>query len=338
MEKVTLQDIADVIGVSKNTVSKALRGSDGVSAEVKNKILDTAIRMGYKKIKDLPNKIINVTVLCREDFLVESTFWSNVLFGIENSTRNNNLKLSITAIDVEGEENLNIPQTITKETTNGIIIVGTLNDKFIKKVEATKIPFVIVDHYSEEIECDYINSANENGIYKALKYFYENGHKKIGFIGNNEWAYSFKQRYYSYVRYMKEFNLSIDSEYVWLDINLKGTDFFKDVEYFKRKISLTDDFPTAWICANDKIALVFIRSLVEMDINVPDRVSVIGFDNIEIGALSYPALTTVNIPKQALGEKAVQQLIYRMNDPERPYEDIRLSTNLVIRDSVKKVI
>ncbi|WP_231968900.1 hypothetical protein [Thermoanaerobacterium sp. RBIITD] len=77
--------------------------------------------MGYKKIKDLSNKIINVPVLCCEDFLVESTFWSNVLFGIEKSTRNNNLKLSITAVDVKGEENLNMPQTIIKETTKGII-------------------------------------------------------------------------------------------------------------------------------------------------------------------------------------------------------------------------
>ncbi|WP_434577507.1 LacI family DNA-binding transcriptional regulator [Thermoanaerobacterium thermosaccharolyticum] len=338
MKKVTLQDIAEVIGVSKNTVSKALRGAEGVSAEMRSRILETAMKMGYKKIKDIPNKILNVTILCRADFLIESTFWSNVLYGIESAARNNNLKLSITGIDVEGEENLSIPSTITKDTTNGIIIVGTLNDEFIKKVKATKIPFVVVDHYSNAIDCDYINTANENGIYKAVKYLYDNGHRKIGFIGNNEWAFSFRQRYYSYVRSMEELGMYVDNDYVWLDINLKGAEFFRDPEYFKRKISITEDFPTAWVCANDKIALAFMRSLEDMGVKVPEEVSVVGFDNIEMSAYSHPGLTTIDIPKSSLGEKAVNQLLYRMNNPEKPYEDIKLYTELIIRSSVKEII
>lgn len=337
MKKVTLQDIAEVIGVSKNTVSKALRGAEGVSAEMRNRILETAMKMGYKKIKDIPNKILNVTILCREDFLVESTFWSNVLYGIENAARNNNLKLSITGIDEEGEENLSIPSTITKDTTNGIIIVGTLNDEFIKKIKATKIPFVAVDYYSNGIDCDYINTANENGMYKAVKYLYDNGHRKIGFIGNNEWAFSFRERYYAYVRTMEDLDLSIDEDYVWLDINLKGAEFFKDPDYFKRKITVAEKFPTGWVCANDKIALAFMRSLEDLGVKVPDDVSIVGFDNIEMSAYSHPALTTVDIPKSSLGEKAVNQLLYRMNNLDKPYEDIRLYTKLVVRNSVKSI-
>lgn len=336
MGKVTLQDIAEVVGVSKNTVSKALRGLDGVSDEVRKKILSTATKMGYQ-IKN-SHKMLNVAVLCREDFLVESTFWANVLLGIQNAARSNNIALSVTAVDIEGEENLDIPSTINKDLTNGIVIVGTLNNKFIKKIKDLEIPLVIVDHYSEEINSDYINSANEKGIYDAINYLIQNGHKKIGFIGNNEWSYSFKKRYQAYIMYMEEFKIQIDDKFVWLDINLKGPNFLEDMDYFKKKINVNDtDFPTAWICANDKIALAFMRSLSELNIKVPEDVSVIGFDNIEMGSISYPPLTTINVPKQQLGVKAIQQLVYRINNPEKIYEDIRLNTNLIVRGSVKKI-
>ncbi|WP_083761115.1 substrate-binding domain-containing protein [Thermoanaerobacter italicus] len=62
-----------------------------------------------------------------------------------------------------------------------------------------------------------------------------------------------------------------------------------------------------------------------------------GFDNIEMGAISYPPLTTINVPKQQLGVKAIQQLVCRINNPEKIYEDIRLNTNLIVRGSVKKL-
>ncbi|AEM77888.1 substrate-binding domain-containing protein [Thermoanaerobacter wiegelii] len=185
---------------------------------------------------------------------------------------------------------------------------------------------------------DYINSANEKGVYDAINYLIQNGHKKIGFIGNNEWSYSFKKRYQAYIMYMEEFKIQIDEKFVWLDINLKGPNFLEDMDYFKKKIDVNDtDFPTAWICANDKIALAFMRSLSELNIKVPEDVSVIGFDNIDISTISYPALTTINVPKQQLGVKAIQQLLYRLESPTKIYEDIKLSTNLVIRNSVKSI-
>nr|AGA35558.1 ManR [Caldanaerobius polysaccharolyticus] len=337
MGRVRLEDIAAVVGVSKNTVSKALRGAGGVSAEMREKIRETALKMGYRRVRDLDKEVENITVLCRESFFGEPTFWSSILYGIENSARNRNIKLSVTAVDAEDEENLNIPYAINKETTNGIIIVGTLNDGFIKKIKALGIPIVVIDHYSEEIQCDYINSANKKGIYEALKYLYKSGHRKIGFIGNNEWAYSFRERYESFIYYAKKFNIEVDEDYIWLDISLKRTDFIEDTDYFKRKIKYSEKFPSAWICSNDKIALAFIKSLMDLGISVPDKVSVIGFDDIEIARISHPRLTTLNVPKQAMGERAVSQLLFRISNEDKPYEYIELNTSLIVRDSTKGV-
>jgi LacI family transcriptional regulator len=331
---IRLEDIARVVGVSKNTVSKALRNADGVSDEVRSKIIDTATEMGYKRV--ISKEINNVTVLCREDFFREPTFWPNILYGIEKAARSRNIKLSTTAIDIKTEEEQIIPYTVDGKIIDGVIIVGTLNNGFIKKIKATDIPLVVVDHYSEEIQCDYVNTANKRGIYQALKYLYKNGHKKIGFIGNNEWAYSFRSRYEAFIYYMKLLDLELDNDYIWLDIKLKEVDFVDNMMYFKEKIKYNDDFPTAWICSNDKIAFAFIKGLRDIGINVPREVSVIGFDNIEIAGIFHPALTTVNVHKRAMGEKALDQLLFRISNKNEPYEFIEIDTNLVVRDSTKK--
>jgi LacI family transcriptional regulator len=130
---IRLEDIARVVGVSKNTVSKALRNADGVSDEVRSKIIDTAIEMGYKRV--INKEINNVTVLCREDFFREPTFWPNILYGIEKAARSRNIKLSTTAIDIKTEEEQIIPYTVDEKIADGVIVVGTLNNEFIKKLK-----------------------------------------------------------------------------------------------------------------------------------------------------------------------------------------------------------
>jgi DNA-binding LacI/PurR family transcriptional regulator len=135
---------------------------------------------------------------------------------------------------------------------------------------------------------------------------------------------------------MKLSDLELDNDYIWLDIKLKEVDFANNMMYFKEKIKYNDDFPTAWVCSNDKIAFAFIKGLRDIGINVPREVSVIGFDNIEIAGIFHPALTTVNVHKRAMGEKALDQLLFRISNKNEPYEFIEIDTNLVVRDSTEK--
>ncbi|WP_291957483.1 LacI family DNA-binding transcriptional regulator [Mahella sp.] len=108
-----MEDIAMAVGVSKNTASKALRNAEGVSDETRKKIIDTAIKMGYKRV--ITREINNVTVLCREEFFREPTFWPNILYGIERAARSRNIKLSTTAIDIKTEKEQIIPSGVKHE-------------------------------------------------------------------------------------------------------------------------------------------------------------------------------------------------------------------------------
>ena len=332
MSKVTLEDISAVLDVSKNTVSKALRGAPGVSEELREKIVKLATDMGYKKVLQNKKTINKITIICRQSFFADVTFWPQVFYGIGHYANKKNIKLSIENIDETKEDKSETFSSITSHPSDGYIIVGTISDVLLKRIKETNIPVVVVDHFSENIECDYINSSSKTGIYKAIKYLRQNNHKNIGFINNSISAYSFIERYEAYLKYMKEFNLTVSNDFLWLDA------VYIETEYYKNKINSTKklkNFPTAWVCVNDTTAITFINALYEMGIKVPDDVSVIGFDNIS--ELLNPGLTTIDVPKQAMGEKALEQLIYRAENSQVPYTNIILSTQLVERNSVKKL-
>ncbi|MBZ9685700.1 LacI family DNA-binding transcriptional regulator [Clostridium estertheticum] len=333
MSKITLENISQTLGISKNTVSKALRGAPGVSDELRHRIIHLASEIGYTKIVQSPGSSLNnITVIGRKCFLAEVTFWPKVLYGITHYASERDIKISITNIDETKEDNPSTLSSIISHSSDGYIIIGTISDLLLKKIVATKVPTVVVDHLSNEVDCDYINSSNKNGIYKAVKHLYQTNHRNIGFIGNSYYASSFEERYRAYLEYMKGFSLPVLSEFVWLD-----AEYF-DTQYYKNKIDLYKthkSFPTAWVCVNDKTALTFMNALMALGIKVPDDMSIVGFDDIP--GFSYPGLTTIEVPKQSLGEKAVEQILYRAQNPEAPYVNIVLITQLIHRGTVKSL-
>jgi LacI family transcriptional regulator len=177
-------------------------------------------------------------------------------------------------------------------------------------------------------------SANRQGIYKALSYLIENNHKKIGFIGNINWRYSYQERFDAFCYYMKKFNLPINNDFVWLDSD------YNDLSYFRKKIKQfypSEDTVTAWVCVNDVMAIDIINTLKEAGYKVPDDFSVIGFDN----TASYPgaqALTTLGVQVKALGQRAIEQLMCRIEFPDKAFEILSIDTKLLIRDSVKMLL
>ncbi len=333
MSKITLEDISTALDISKNTVSKALRGAPGVSDELRKKIIDLASEMGYKKAARPSGKSLNnITIIGRKTFFAEVTFWPHVFYGITHYAGDKDIKISIVNVDETKEDKPDTFSSIISHESDGYIIVGTISDLLLKKIKATNIPIVVVDHFSEEIDCDYINSSNKIGIYKVIKHLYQNNHKRIGFIGNSISAYSFVERYEAYLKYMQEFSLPVLSDYIWLDAEYLNT------EYYKNKIALlgkSQNFPTAWVCVNDNTALTFMNALIEMGIKVPADISITGFDNIS--NLLYSSLTTIEVPKQSMGERAVEQLLFRAENPDAPYTNIVLHTNLIQRSSVKTI-
>jgi DNA-binding LacI/PurR family transcriptional regulator len=217
---------------------------------------------------------------------------------------------------------------------DGILVIGGIPEAQFKRIHELGIPMVAIDHYCDHIACDYINSANEYSMIKAVDFLTEHGHKKIGFI-NNETApynYSLMRRYQGYVRRMEQAGLTVDPIFVWPDST------YADNDYLRRQMDVLTahgDRPTAWVCVNDLTAYNFCSVLMERGLRVPDDVSVIGNDNIQ-GAF-HTRLTTLEVPKYTMGSSALRKLMNRIHHPDEPFESVQIFTRLLDRGSVKKI-
>jgi LacI family transcriptional regulator len=334
MSKVTLQDIASFFNVSINTVSKALRGIPGVNEQLRNDICKKAMELGYKKvnlnIEDEEQELTNISVLCRKENLSTETFWPKIISSIGDYASSNDINISMNSIDPLREVSTDVASYIGKYKPHGLIIVGTMAHSFLSQIESLQIPFVVIDHYDEDINCDYILTDNIFGIYAAVKHLKERNHKNIGFINNKDTSVSFYERQNAYIKYMTSFNLQINEDYLWT----QGEYIIRD--YYKKMINFyigRQDFPSAFICVNDTTAITFIGALEELGLRVPEDISIIGFDNVS--EVFYHGLTTIDVPKENLGDEAIKQLMIRITNPDSVYKKILLQPSLVERDSVK---
>jgi len=330
MKKTTIKTIAEQLGVSKNSVAKALHGMPGVSDELRNKVNSLADELGYAVKTGKYPAPVNVSVIHHRIITDERYFWPVVLSGIWECAAENNVSLQSIIVEENGGSYPGLFQKVAM--SSGIIVIGDVPDILLTTVKSFNIPFIVVDHYSNLVDCDYLNSANENGIFKAVNYLAQHNHKKIGYINNGFHTYSYTKRNESFRTSMEDLGLPVDERFVWTDTR------FCDLEYYRKKMPMLESCenrPTAWVCGNDATASDFYCVLIEHGFKIPDDFSIIGFDNNSMIYTQF--LTTMEIPRKSMGKYAVNRLLYRIQNPGEPYLDIFFNTNMIERNSVKKI-
>ena len=337
MSKVTMESIAIELGISKNTVSRALRGLSGVSEDVRQKIVTLAEDSGYK-IKSETGTLYHIVMVHRKVLAEDLTFWPVVLSGIMTFAADKGISIRVITIDSEnGNGNNSQLQSIKSQKCDGLLVVSDIDDKSLHTLTEFNLPMVVVDYHSDIFDCDYVVTANRKGIFKALSHLVENNHTKIGFVGNKADRYSYRERYHAYRYYMQEFGLLVDDRNVWLDVGYHEYDFYKRKidELGNKELNHNCNLATAYLCVNDAMAVDFAIALGEYGYHVPDDISIVGFDNI-----GYPGgrlFTTLDVKKQAMGKRAVEQLLAKISNPEKTFETISINTELITRDTVKKL-
>jgi len=327
VKKVTLDDIANELGVSKNTVSRALRGETGVSDDLRGKIHLKAKEVSYKKIKNNVTVDRQVLLLYHKFVLDDKLFWPNVFSGILDYAASHNIGIRSVVL-----EDRNDAFQAPAAGIQGIVILSTVEDAMLTHLASFQTPMVVVDHYSERFTCDYMNTANENGIYTLMWYLVDNNHRKIGFIGHGQ-RYSFEMRRRAYLNFMNENGLPVDERFIWKSTKFENIDLYTEKVRMMKTLDRSE-WPTVFVCVNDTIAYEFKAALDGGGIRVPEDISLVGFDNVQ----NYPSyLTTVEVPMKALGLRAISQLMRRLTYPDNPYESVFLHTKLIIRESVKRL-
>lgn len=339
--KITMQEIADRVGVSKYAVSRALSGKPGIGAVTREKIFEVASQLGYLNQRSA-KKIAGNSALTEENKIVgilfpnirsqnrESGYWGKVLDGIFRSLEAKGLGTIL--ITDDSPQNFNL--VMRPEGLLGIIGVGLIDTPMLMELRNNAIPFVLVDHEDELVESDTIFMNNPDIFRKLVKLLVGKGHSEIQFIGDWRYARSFLDRWNGFKSALDESGLPYRPEQGLLRI--KPTTDADNMELLHHTLAKLQngEFPTALVCANDKIASLVLRALSVLGIEVPEQCSVIGFDNEAEIVHEFPQLTTVNAEKEALGIKAVETLQWRLEHAVMPYEKIMLQSSPIIRGSL----
>lgn len=343
MKKVTIQDVAKELNLSRNTVAKALNNSSSVSYETRYVVIEKAYEMGYSKLSPvvlnefkLRNKIDDtktIVVLTRREI---SVFWNSIIMGISDELNKYGCKLQFNFISEQDEKNLVLPLDLQAEVS-GIIILSVFSLDYITQIMKSNIPVVFLDapsdndsisQYGDVVVCEGVNS-----IKKITNSLIAQGLKKIGFIGDTTYCKTINDRYQGYLSALTTAGYPIDTSII---ASYHAPSKFYRTDEVEKAISDFSYIPDAIVCANDDIALDVIRCLKVRGLSVPQDVAVTGYDNVEGMAQVEPILTTVRVGNQRLGRRLVQQLMWRLQNPNFPKEVIYINVELIFRQSSAK--
>ena len=330
---ITIKDIAKLAGVSQSTVSKALNDRPDVSAEMKKKILEIATEYKFtphafgKALKKKTSENVGV-LFCRDLHSISGNpFYSRVLEGIEAELAINNYSLVLQIITETTKDEL--PKMVRERQVDGLIIVGTFKDSYINRITEEVLKLVFIDPNRTFNQHSQILIDNENGAFQATEYLLNGGHRRIGFISGDLSRNSFKQRYNGYVRALKQAGIQVDKSLIRTGGLENGYEHVRD-------LMKTQEL-TAIFSANDINAIYGYRAVLEAGLKIPDDVSMIGFDDIDLAKIAAPPLTTVRVYKEELGSIAVRTLLQQIKGEADLSIKTIVPTKLIKRDSARNL-
>ena len=298
--KITMQDIADRLGISKVSVSKAMNRKPGVSNALRRTIFSTAMEMGYEGIPaEKPQRF--AFIVSQHFFLETDLFYSKMYYQFNQECLEKGISTSLIIVSHKNVQQGELPTQLVMEEFNGIAVAGEMPDKFLRLVKKLDVPMVLMDFDSTAVDACSLVTANYHWSSRVTQRLIDLGHKKIGFVGRPGSTKSITDRYFGYRRSLLLNGLPYKEEWVLIN-NDPGTGLYTP------NIDFPEDMPTAFVCHCDMAAYYLLIALKQRGLQCPKDVSVISFDNTRLAETCSPPLTSVAIDTKAFAHKAIELL------------------------------
>jgi DNA-binding LacI/PurR family transcriptional regulator len=336
--KPTLRDVAQLAKVSLGTASQALSNKAGVLPETRAKVLEAARSLGYQHTvrtsSPMSQSLTTIGLLTKSnpgDVPALNSFYTTILAGAERECRRAHINLMYANIEVDEHSHaLALPPMILDQRVDGVLIAGAFLGETLATISKQYIQtIVLVDAYIPGQLFDSVVIDNVNGAQAAVEYMIEQGHRKIGLIGSCEDDYpSIRERRKGYIRALRE--NGIEDLYIEESILTREAAYEATGRLLERAPELTAIF-----ACNDDVAVGVMNAANRLGLRVPDDLSVVGFDDIDLAQELNPPLTTVHVDKVLMGALAVRTLQDRAEHPQRTAITTSVSTQLIVRGSVR---
>lgn len=328
----TIKDIARMAGVSVSSVSRVINNSKPVNDSIRERVEKVISETNFRPnavARGLISKSTNLigVILPQINYIS-----AELINGIEEVANNNGYNIILSNTRLNPDLELNALQLFKDKQVDGIILSSIdMTERHIQLINSNKIPVVVVGQKTTDHEIPWVDVDNYRPITEVVRYLKRCGHEKIGMIHgplhDQSAGYS---RYLGFIEEMERQNSPVNPDYL-AESNFSTKDGYRAMEALLK----SEDLPTAVICASDTIAIGAKNCAEDLGYRVPEDLSIVGFDDIELATLVRPKLTTVQVSFKTMGLKAMETLLLSIEDNEPVNLENYLDYRLVIRDSVR---
>lgn len=333
--KPTIKDIAKDAGVSIATVSYVINNTKPISSETRKRVLKSIKTLKYQPSKSARSLVTGKTgnigfILTDDHFLRTEPFYTKIFLGTEFEARGEGYYILLTSIKSDFDKKDTLPRFVVNKSVDGIIIAGKIPHNFIARLSSHKIPTVFVDYIPPTNSYPLVLIDNVHGGLIATNHLINLGHKNIAFISGDIKHPSFSDRLSGYRQALQQANIPVKNGLIHTSSD------YPDKEAglrLSKKLFSSHKEVTAVFAGNDSMAIGAIHYLKSEGYNVPEDVSVIGFDGIEADLLLDPPLTTISVPKVELGVEALKLLVNTLKNKKLFPKKLIVPVELVTRKS-----
>lgn len=337
--QLTIADIARLANVSKATVSAVLNEKPGISQATREKILEIIKKVNYhpshvaRSLSSRKTKSIGLVI--KE---IVNPYYARIMKGVFDGCTENRYTVLLGSSELSPEKEKQSIETLINYRVDGLIISPLhgqdVDFSYLADLLRENYPLVTLNAVQNYVT-NVVDVDNIQASYKAVCYLIESGHSKIAYFAGPTSSVHSHERQQGYQQALIDNNFPIQKQLIVQAGSYIENGYIAGKDFFSKNNAL----PTAILCYNDLVAIGLINALAELNIAVPEQVSVIGFDDIDFCKSFRVPLTTVHIPAYEIGREAAELLVKQINNRFNPLnEKVILDAQLIIRNSCAKSI
>jgi LacI family transcriptional regulator len=334
-KKLSLNDIAAQLGVSRTTISFVLNGKakeHRVSDKVVRKIQKFVKETGYQPnavARSLRTGKTHSIGLMIED--ISNPFFATIARLIEDKAYPSGYKIIYCSTDNDPKKAAELIQMFEDRGVDGYIIAAPEGmEKELKALLKKGRPVVLFDRYFPSVDTDYVIINNEDSTFKATRHFIQQGYKKIAFFTLSSTLPQMKARLAGYKAAMQKNKLTTRVKEVAFDLEDK-----KRVSLIAQYLKEHPD-TEAILFGTNYLGVNGLEAIQKVGLNIPDDLAVISFDDHVVFNLSRPSISAISQPVEQIAEEVINTLLSRLTNPNHKKKALEIQASLIIRESSKK--
>lgn len=326
--KYSISDVAEMLGVSKSTVSRAINGNSGVGDELRKKVLDLVDEIGYKPntiAQSLSRGRVNIVALILGD--IRNPFYADLAFNIQRILNSHGYMVMVFNSEYDVQREIEFLKLTIQFNFAGLILITAQTEIVEDMLHSMDVPMVLVNRILPSYTGDSVLTDNFQAGYMAVMHLLELGHKHIGFVRGPGVSSASSQRFEGYRQALRNFSLPFNEEYVY-ESDLKMETGITLARNFVKDLKVR---PSAMVVVNDMTAIGFSDGCRENGLSIPEDLSIVSFDDIEFSAMKGIELTTISQHVDKMSEHAARLMLKQLEEKDAKPERVILEPTLVIR-------